>query len=419
MAQTSDTLHSKRSSMEIKRRESHEIRVRSLAIGGENPIRVQSMTDTRTAEVASTVRQIHALANEGSELVRIAILDSKDAGAVMEIRSRLDDAGCFVPLVGDFHFDGHRLLEDHPACARVLDKYRINPGNLGFGNTHDEHFTRILDVAIANGKAIRIGANWGSLDDAVKDRLLSEHPQWPMNRLLEHAMLRSTLDSAEFALAHGLPEDRMILSAKVSHIPTLIAIYRALAARTTFPLHLGLTEAGTGDAGIIASTVAMTHLLSEGIGDTLRVSVTPGQDRGAVDPRIQEVRACQHILQANALRRFVPTLISCPGCGRTDRVQFQSFVHAIETYVVDHAADWRTRYPGSENLVIAVMGCVVNGIKEAQHADIGISLPGRGGRNPHPTLFVDGRAVGILRGANPQQEFIDRITAFLDERVSS
>jgi len=337
------------------RRLSLEVSVGNVLLGGLQPIRVQSMTDTVTADVDATVRQILALAREGSELVRFSVLDSADAGAVPEIRSLLDDADCYVPLVGDFHFNGHTLLRDHPDCARTLDKYRINPGNLGFGGTHDANFASILEIAGEHGKAIRIGANWGSLDDAIRHRLLSEHEDWSMEKILENAMIESTLESATFALKIGFPADKLVLSAKVSHVPSLLTIYRELAKRTDLALHLGLTEAGTGESAVIASTAAMSSLLQEGIGDTLRVSITPAQQASSQDddPRLQEVRVCQQILQSNGLRSFFPTVRSCPGCGRTNREIHRPMVHFVNDFVAHHAVDWRKRFPGSENMVVS------------------------------------------------------------------
>jgi len=387
------------------------------------------MTDTVTADVDATVRQILALAREGSELVRFSVLDSADAGAVPEIRARLDDADCYVPLVGDFHFNGHTLLRDHPNCARTLDKYRINPGNLGFGRSHDANFASILEIAGEHGKAIRIGANWGSLDDAIRHRLLSEHADWPMEKILEHAMIESTLESASFALKIGFPADKLVLSAKVSHVPSLLTIYRELAKRTDLALHLGLTEAGTGENAVIASTAAMSILLQEGIGDTLRVSITPAQqaDLQDTDPRLQEVRVCQQILQSNGLRNFFPTVRSCPGCGRTNRETHREthhhMVHLVNDFVAHHAVDWRRSFPGSEDMVIAVMGCVVNGIKEAKQSNIGISLPGRTGNESTPMLFLEGESKGPLVGKNPGKLFTQHLqdyveTAFSPEEAS-
>lgn len=406
--------------MEIRRRLSIEVAVGSVGLGGSQPVRVQSMTDTVTADVNATVRQILALAREGSELVRFSILDSADAIAVPEIRARLDDADSHVPLVGDFHFNGHTLLRDHPACAASLDKYRINPGNLGFGRSHDANFASILEIAGEHGKAIRIGANWGSLDDAVRHRLLSEHADWSMEMILENAMIESALESAAFALKIGFPEDKLVLSAKVSHVPSLLTIYRELAMRTDLALHLGLTEAGTGENAVIASTAAMSALLQEGIGDTLRVSITPVQQATSQDddPRLQEVRVCQQILQSNGLRNFIPTVRSCPGCGRTNRETHRHMVHLINDFVARNAADWRERFPGSENMIIAVMGCVVNGIKEAKQANIGISLPGRTGNESTPMLFLEGEPKGPLLGENPGELFIQRIQEYVKAKYS-
>ena len=406
--------------MIIRRRRSIEVTVGDIKLGGLNPVRVQSMTDTVTSDIDATVRQILVLAREGSELVRFSVLDGEDAVAVPEIRSLLDDADCHVPLVGDFHFNGHQLLHEHPACAKVLDKYRINPGNVGFGQSHDANFASIIEIAGKHDKVIRIGANWGSLDDKVRDQLLSEHADWPMEKILEIAMIQSTLESAAFAVKLGFPENKLILSAKVSHVPSLLSIYRELARSTEFALHLGLTEAGTGESAVIASTAAMSALLQEGIGDTLRVSITPAlqaESEGG-DPRLQEVRVCQHILQSNGLRNFFPTVRSCPGCGRTNQDTFRPMVHFVDDFVNRQAMDWRTRFPGSEDMVIAVMGCVVNGIKEARHANIGISLPGRTGDEAVPMLFSDGESMGSLLGENPGELFTQHIRNYAAAKYS-
>ena len=403
--------------METRRR-SIEVTVGDIKLGGCQPIRVQSMTDTLTSDIKATVRQIRVLHREGSELVRLSVLDDADAAAVPKIRERLDDAGCRAPLVGDFHFNGHRLLREHPASAKALDKYRINPGDVGFGDSHDPNFASIIEIAGKYDKAVRIGANWGSLDDEVRNRLLSEHKDWPMEKILEKAMIRSTLESAAFAMKLGFPEHKLVLSAKVSHVPALLLIYRELAKRTECALHLGLTEAGTGESAIIASTAAMSVLLQEGIGDTLRVSITPVSQTGSdnSDPRLQEVRVCQQILQSNGLRNFSPSVRSCPGCGRTNRDVFRSMVHLVNDFVNRQAADWRTCFPGSEDMVIAVMGCVVNGIREAQQANIGISLPGRGGDESVSMLFSDGESRGPLLGENPGKLFTQRIQEYIERR---
>jgi len=406
--------------MTIRRRRSIEVTVGDIKLGGLNPVRVQSMTDTATSDIDVTVRQILALHHEGSEMVRLSILDNADAAAIPQIREQLDATGCRVPLIGDFHFNGHKLLEDHPSCAFTLDKYRINPGNVGFGQSHDDNFASIIEIAGKNNKVIRIGANWGSLDDTVRNRLLSEHADWPMERILEQAMIQSTLESAAFAVKLGFPESKLVLSAKVSHVPSLLSIYRELAKRTEFALHLGLTEAGTGESAVIASTAAMSVLLQEGIGDTLRVSITPAlqaESEGG-DPRLQEVRVCQQILQSNGLRNFFPTVRSCPGCGRTNTGIHRPMVHLVNEFVQQQAADWRTRFPGCEDMVIAVMGCVVNGINEARHANIGISLPGRSGDEAVPMLFSDGESMGPLLGENPGETFTQHIRNYVAAKYS-
>jgi len=406
--------------VEIQRRHSIEVSIGNIKLGGRQPIRVQSMTDTATSDIGATVQQILALHHQGSELVRLSILDGADARAVLEIRERLDAAGCRVPLVGDFHFNGHALLRDHPPCARSLDKYRINPGNLGFGQAHDANFASIIEIAGKHNKAVRIGANWGSLDDKVRERLLLEHPDWPMGRILEQAMIHSTVESAAAAVKLGFPESKLVLSAKVSHPRSLLVIYRKLAEKTELALHLGLTEAGAGEGAVIASATAMSALLREGIGDTLRVSITPSLQTGSddEDPRLQEVRVCQHILQSNGLRSFFPTVRSCPGCGRTNRDIHRPMVHIVNEFVQRNAGEWRRRFPGSENMLIAVMGCVVNGIKEAKHASIGISLPGRLGNEALPMLFSDGESRGSLPVENPGQAFTQHIQRYVESRYA-
>ena len=405
--------------MTTLRRRAHKVSIGNIVLGGSEPIRVQSMADTVTSDASSTVRQILALHHEGSELVRLSVLDDADAVAIPEIRERLDDEGCRVPLVGDFHFNGHKLLEEHPSCAVTLDKYRINPGNVGSANAHDANFASIIEIAGKHDKVIRIGANWGSLDDKVRNRLLSEYANWPMEKILEQAMIRSTLESAAFAVKLGFPENKLVLSAKVSHVPALLSIYRELAKQTEFALHLGLTEAGTGENAVIASTAAMSVLLQEGIGDTLRVSITPAlwAESEDKDPRIQEVRVCQQILQSNGLRNFFPTVRSCPGCGRTNRDIHRPMVHLVDEFVNRHAVEWRELFPGSEDMVIAVMGCVVNGINEARHANIGISLPGRGGEEV-PMLFSDGDSMGPLLGNNPGETFTQHIQQYVEAKYS-
>ena len=406
--------------MTTLRRRAHKVSIGNIVLGGSEPIRVQSMADTVTSDAGSTVRQILALHHEGSELVRLSVLDDADAVAIPEIRERLDDEGCRVPLVGDFHFNGHKLLEKHPSCALTLDKYRINPGNVGSANAHDANFASIIEIAGKHDKVIRIGANWGSLDDKVRNRLLSEHADWPMEKILEQAMIRSTLESAAFAVKLGFPENKLVLSAKVSHVPALLSIYRELARQTDFALHLGLTEAGTGENAVIASATALSVLLQEGIGDTLRVSITPAlrAESEDKDPRIQEVRVCQQILQSNGLRNFFPTVRSCPGCGRTNRDIHRPMVHLVNAFVNLNAVEWRERFPGSQDMVIAIMGCVVNGVNEARHANIGISLPGRGGGEEVPMLFSDGESMGPLLGNNPGETFTQHIRQYVEAKYS-
>ena len=383
--------------MPQQRRACRVVQVGDVLIGPGHDVVVQSMTDTQTREVGSTVQQILALHGAGSELVRIAIQDLQDAEAAPEIRARLDAEGCHVPLVGDFHFIAHSLLQDAPSCARTLDKYRINPGNIGFGQRHDAQFAQVLDIASEHDKPIRIGANWGSIDEEVRGRLMREHPEWPFDRILEEAMVTSVLESLEFALRRGFSADRIILSAKVSDESSLLSIYRRLAQETDCPLHLGLTESGTGMQGIISTTAALSTLLQEGIGDTIRVSLTPRVPTSELpEPRIEEVTVAQRILQANGIRAFYPVVRSCPGCGRTQRVLFQEIVRTVTAYVEAHQWAWRTEYPRSAGMTIAVMGCVVNGFEEGKHADLGISLPGSREDQSLAHVFRDGEELGVI-----------------------
>ncbi len=387
--------------------------VGGVPVGSGHPVVVQSMTNTDTADAAGTAAQVYDLWTAGSEIVRVTVNNDAAARAVPEIRARLLDMGAHVPLVGDFHFNGHKLLVDHPDAARTLDKYRINPGNVGPRKRHDENFLTIIDVAIANDKPVRIGVNWGSLDQDLLTALMDENarlaePQDAREVLVE-AMLRSALDSAELAEQRGLSHDHIIISAKVSGVRDLWDVYRRLAARCDYPLHLGLTEAGMGVRGAVASTAALSPLLTEGIGDTIRVSLTP--DPGA--PREREVEIAQEILQSLDIRRYAPSVTACPGCGRTTSTLFQEMARDVQAYLKAQMPVWQQRYPGVEHLKVAVMGCVVNGPGESKHADIGISLPGTG-ESPRAPVYQDGKLVTTLQG----DDIVPRFNAMLDEYVA-
>jgi (E)-4-hydroxy-3-methylbut-2-enyl-diphosphate synthase len=384
-------------------------------VGGGAPIVVQSMTNTDTADVDATVAQVAALARAGSELVRITVDRNEAAAAVPRIRERLDRLGIAAPLVGDFHYIGHQLLADHPACAQALDKYRINPGNVGFKDKRDRQFGAIVEMAIRYGKAVRIGANWGSLDQELLTHLMDENAgserPLPARAITREAMIRSALLSAARAEEIGLGRDRIILSAKVSAVQDLIAVYRDLARRSDYAIHLGLTEAGMGSKGIVASSAAMGILLQDGIGDTIRYSLTPepGGDRTA------EVKAAQELLQTMGFRTFVPLVAACPGCGRTTSTVFQELARDIQTWISTSMPDWKRRYPGVEALNVAVMGCIVNGPGESKHADIGISLPGTG-EQPTAPVFIDGRKAVTLRGPTLAQDFQALVTEYIEKR---
>jgi (E)-4-hydroxy-3-methylbut-2-enyl-diphosphate synthase len=396
------------------RRRTTVVDVGGVKIGYPHPIVVQSMTNTDTADVEATVRQAAELAAAGSELVRVTVNNEAAAAAVPRIAEELEKRGVRVPLVGDFHYNGHILLKRYPECARALAKYRINPGNVNIGRRSDENFRAIIETALEYGKPVRIGVNWGSLDQALLARLMDENARRAEPRdarsVMREAMVASALESAAAAESYGLPHDRIILSAKVSAPVDLIAIYRELAARCDYPLHLGLTEAGLGTKGIVASTAALAVLLEEGIGDTIRVSLTPapGGDRA------EEVRVCQQILQALELRSFLPQVAACPGCGRTTSTRFQQMAAEVEEYLARRMPEWRSKYPGIENLKVAVMGCVVNGPGESRHADIGISLPGNM-EEPRAPVFVDGKRVATLEG----EEMTERFLRMLEEYVAA
>jgi (E)-4-hydroxy-3-methylbut-2-enyl-diphosphate synthase len=396
------------------RRRSIGVNVGGVMIGGGAPIVVQSMTNTSSEQVESTASQIISLATAGSELVRITVNTPEAARAVPEIVKRVEEY-VQIPIVGDFHYNGHLLLTHFPECARLLAKYRINPGNVGTGKQRDENFRKIIDVAIENGKPVRIGVNWGSLDQPLVARLMDEntkreHPEDPRNIMIE-CMSRSALESARMAEDYGLPQDRIILSAKLSGVQDLIDVYRALAERCDYALHLGLTEAGMGAKGIVASTAAMAVLLQEGIGDTIRVSLTPqpGGDRS------EEVLVAQQILQSLEIRSFQPQVSACPGCGRTASFFFQEMADQIQTYIRQEMPEWRKRYRGIEELKVAVMGCVVNGPGESKHANIGISLPGTG-EDPKAPVYMDGQLVKVLRGDQIITDFIAMLDAYIERR---
>jgi (E)-4-hydroxy-3-methylbut-2-enyl-diphosphate synthase len=386
------------------RRQSRQVRVGDVRVGGDAPIVVQSMTNTDTANVAATVRQISELARAGSELVRVTVDTAEAAASVASIRAGLDAMGCGVPLVGDFHFNGHKLLAEFPACAQALDKFRINPGNVGRGAKRDEQFATMVEAACRYGKPIRIGVNWGSLDQELLARMMDENARRPdplaSEAVMREALIVSALESAARAEALGLPGDRIVLSCKVSGVQDLISVYRELARRCDYPLHLGLTEAGMGSKGIVASTAAMGVLLQEGIGDTIRVSLTP--DPGG--DRTTEVTVAQELLQTMGLRSFAPMVTACPGCGRTTSTTFQVLAARIQTFLREQMPRWRAQYPGVEDMHVAVMGCVVNGPGESKLANIGISLPGSGER-PVAPVYVDGAKTVTLKGETIAQDF--------------
>ncbi len=387
-----------------KKLESRSVHVAHTTMGGGAPVLVQSMTDTDTADVLKTVEQVRLLAAAGSELVRITVNNAESAAAVAEIRSRLDDLGCYVPLVGDFHYNGHTLLSDYADCAKALAKYRINPGNVGFGAKKDQQFNQMIDIAIEHDKPVRIGVNWGSLDKSLANRLMDENARLEQPKsaqaVLREALVISALTSAEAAEKRGLAANKIVLSAKVSRVPDLLDVYRNLAKRCDYALHLGLTEAGMGAKGIVASTAALSLLLQEGIGDTIRVSLTP--EPGA--SRDQEVRVAQQILQSLELRHFTPQVTACPGCGRTTSSFFRELTQQVESFLQTMMPKWRHQYPGVENMNLAVMGCVVNGPGESKHANIGISLPGVG-EAPAAPVFIDGKKVMTLRGKSIASDF--------------
>jgi (E)-4-hydroxy-3-methylbut-2-enyl-diphosphate synthase len=397
------------------RRRSVGVRVGSVMVGGDAPIVVQSMTNTDTADIEATVRQVAALARAGSELVRITVDRDEAAVAVPKIKERLLRMGVDVPIIGDFHYIGHQLLADHPDCAVALDKYRINPGNVGFKDKKDRQFAAIVETAIRNNKPIRIGANWGSLDQELLTHLMDANAKSaePLDarEVTREAMVQSALLSAARAEEIGLGRDRIILSAKVSAVQDLIAVYAMLARRSDYALHLGLTEAGMGSKGIVASSAALGVLLQQGIGDTIRISLTPepGGDR------TREVQVAQELLQTMGLRAFVPLVAACPGCGRTTSTTFQELTNEVQNYIRDRMPEWKRQYPGVETLSVAVMGCIVNGPGESKHADIGISLPGTG-EQPTAPVFVDGKKAATLRGPTLTADFKQMVEDYVVRR---
>jgi (E)-4-hydroxy-3-methylbut-2-enyl-diphosphate synthase len=396
----------------IERRTTLRTLVGSVAVGGGAPVVVQSMTNTDTADVASTAKQVGELWRAGSELVRITVNTPEAAAAVPRIRDRLAMMGIEVPLIGDFHYNGHLLLANEPACAEALAKYRINPGNVGFGRKRDTQFAQLIEFALQYRKPIRIGANWGSLDQDLAARLMDENgaraEPWDAARVLRESLIRSALDSAERAVEIGLAPEQIILSCKVSGVQDLIAVYRDLARRSRFPLHLGLTEAGMGSKGIVASTAALAILMQEGIGDTIRVSLTPEPGQS----RTTEVIVAQEMLQTLGLRAFTPLVTACPGCGRTTSEFFQELAKQVQTHVRARMPEWKLKHPGVENLTLAVMGCIVNGPGESKHANIGISLPGTG-ESPVAPVFIDGEKAATLRGDHIVEEFIGIIEDYV------
>jgi (E)-4-hydroxy-3-methylbut-2-enyl-diphosphate synthase len=391
-------------SVPIARRRSRVTDVAGVRIGGDAPIVVQSMTNTDTADIGATVAQVRALANAGSELVRVTVNTAEAAAAVPAIRHELDALGCHVPLVGDFHYNGHKLLTEYPECARVLAKYRINPGNVGKGARHDSQFGVMIEKAIEYGKPVRIGVNWGSLDAELLARMMDANARHAEPRsaaaVMREALIVSALESAERAEEMGLPGDRIILSCKVSAVQDLVAVYRDLASRCDYPLHLGLTEAGLGSKGIVASSAAMGVLLQQGIGDTIRVSLTPEPD----GDRTTEVIVAQELLQTMGLRSFTPMVTACPGCGRTTSTVFQELAMRIQSYLREQMPVWKARYPGVADMHVAVMGCVVNGPGESKLSNIGISLPGSG-ETPVAPVYVDGHKTVTLKGERIAEEF--------------
>jgi len=394
------------------------VNVGGVMVGGGAPVVVQSMTNTDTADIDATVRQVMQLARAGSEIVRVTVDRDEAAAAVPHIRDRLASMGYDVPIVGDFHYIGHKLLTDHPTCAEALAKYRINPGNVGFKAKRDVQFSTMIEIALKHDKPVRIGVNWGSLDQELLTRLMDENTgraePWSANRVMQEAIIQSALLSAERAEELGMGRDKIILSTKVSDVQNLIAVYQDLAARSDYALHLGLTEAGMGSKGIVASSAAMGILLQQGIGDTIRISLTPepGGDRTL------EVKVAQELLQTMGFRQFLPVVAACPGCGRTTSTTFQTLAKEIQDHLTTSMPEWRERYPGVETLSVAVMGCIVNGPGESKHANIGISLPGTG-EAPAAPVFIDGEKVATLRGADVADQFKVMVADYIERKFGA
>ncbi len=400
------------------RRKSVQVKIKGIAVGGGAPVMVQSMTNTDTADPQGTADQIEALADAGSEVVRITVDRQEAAQAVPKIRELLDQRGCDVPIVGDFHYIGHKLLSENPGCAEALDKYRINPGNVGFREKKDGQFSTMIETALQYDKPVRIGVNWGSLDQELLAHMMDENGKAaapkPASEVLEEALVQSALTNAERAEELGMSRDKIILSCKVSDVQAMVSAYQNLAARCDYALHLGLTEAGMGSKGIVASTAALAILLQQGIGDTIRVSLTPepGGDR------TKEVIVAQEVLQTMGIRSFTPLVTACPGCGRTTSTVFQELAEKIQGYVRAQMPEWREKYVGVEDLNLAVMGCIVNGPGESKHADIGISLPGTG-EQPTAPVFIDGEKARTLRGANIAEEFQQIVADYIEKRYDA
>ena len=399
----------------IQRHRTHSVKVGNVLIGGDQPVIVQSMTNTDTADLESTARQVAELARAGSEIVRVTVNNIEAARQVPALRERLDILGIDVPIVGDFHYNGHRLLEEVSDLATALAKLRINPGNVGFGDKRDRQFEQMIEKAIEHDRPVRIGVNWGSLDQDLAAALMDENAKRPdpqdADFVLREALVRSALQSAEQAEKLGLGADKIVISAKVSRPQDLVAVYQALAERSSYALHLGLTEAGMGIKGIVSSTAALALLLQQGIGDTIRVSLTPKPG----EARTTEVKVCQEILQSLGLRAFAPQVTACPGCGRTTSTYFQELAQRIETYLAEQMPVWKTRYQGVEEMKVAVMGCIVNGPGESKHADVGISLPGTG-ENPTAPVFIDGAKAKTLRGEHIAEEFQAIVENYVEQR---
>lgn len=402
----------------IERHKTHAVKVRDVTIGGNSPVVVQSMTNTDTADVDSTYEQVKALYLAGSEIVRVTVNNDEAAIGAAKLRERFDKEGLEIPLAGCFHYNGHKLLTDHPALAGALDKYRINPGNVGFGKKKDTQFEQMIEKAIEYKKAVRIGVNWGSLDQALAMKMMDENSKreepWPSDAVMRETLVQSALTSAEKAEEIGLSKNQIILSAKVSRVPDLIAVYQALAERSNYALHLGLTEAGMGSKGVVSTALGEGILLQQGIGDTIRASLTPepGGDR------VQEVRVCQEILQALNIRSFMPEVTACPGCGRTTSTFFQELAQDIQRHLDVKMPTWKKKYPGVETMNVAVMGCIVNGPGESKHADIGISLPGTG-ESPVAPVFTDGVKTHTLRGDTIAQDFQNLVDAYVEKKFGN